>query len=307
MNQRVTLPTFPVNPAPGTFWQGWVWNGTNWVCQGGGPMAFIRVFLASGSYFPSAGLSFAMVECIGPGGGGGWVGTFPGGFGAAGGGGSGGLSRKLCPAALVAGGVPVTVGLGGMLPVGSAGPSGNPPWPPNTFNGDTTFGALCIAHGGQNAWPCSPAGAPASVGQNGDAGNGALIGVGDVTWPGASGYRPSSIIVPQATPIGTLTPFSQGGMGGTVVGGSNITPNELGSNDGQPGYHNTGSGGSGAESNYEAGTVQRPGGRGSDGICVITEFCFGPINSGCWDPCSGMGARVTTPPGGWTEGFDYGD
>jgi hypothetical protein len=304
MNQRVTLPTFPVNPAPGTFWQGWVWNGANWVCQGGGPMAFIRTFLASGSYFPSAGLTFAIAECVGPGGGGGWVGPFPGGWAGAGGGGSGGYSRKLVPAALVAGGVPVTVGLGQTLPLGQPGvPNGG-------FAPDTTFGALCIAHGGQNGFPCSPTGAPASVSQYGDAGQGALMGVGDVAWPGMSGTRWTTCMIPVAMPITTvaqLTPFGQGGLGGTILGGSLQAPNEFGSTDGAIGYNNTGAGGQGAESNYEAGTVQRPGGRGSDGICVITEFCFGPINSGCWDPCSGMGARVTTPPGGWTEGFDYGD
>ena len=99
-----------------------------------GTRIVLTAFRASGPYQPSPGLVTAVVECWGGGGGGGsvtWLAATIGEGG--GGGGSGGYSKKTLAAALVLGGVAVTV-------AGQAAPGAN-----GTV---TSFGAFCVANGG---------------------------------------------------------------------------------------------------------------------------------------------------------------
>lgn len=125
---------FPIDPQLGQTFRGWQWNGTQWVCVNANARIVTQVFTASGVYTPSTGMTSALVECIGGGGGGGNVGNAnPSWILTAGGGGSGGYSKRTVSAALVRGGVVVTVGAGG---------AGNNPGQP------TSFGALCVANGG---------------------------------------------------------------------------------------------------------------------------------------------------------------
>lgn len=258
------FPPFPANPSVGQICGGWCWNGSAWVpsqpTSGGQVLA--QVFLASGAYMPSPGLTTCLAQCIGPGGAGGYVHSL-GAFTGAGGGGSGGRSIKAIPAALVMGGVVVTVGTGNEVLVGNVAGAG-------VYAGDTSFGALCVAHGGQNAFPFDHSRTPA---YNGDGGNGAPVGIGDVFWPGSAGHRWVTCEVPAAAPPYQINAI--GGLGGTIVGGNNQASNQFGSQGGTPGYFNTGAGGSGAESNGEAADTERQGGRGSDGIVIVLEFCFG--------------------------------
>lgn len=92
-------PPFPLNPFVGQVWLNWIWNGSIWVCNGQGPLMMVRTFTASGTYFPSAGLSFAIVECIG-------------------GGTLGGYSRSSIPLGLLQPSVTVTI-VGGDVSFGT--------------------------------------------------------------------------------------------------------------------------------------------------------------------------------------------
>src|SRR5580704_13026830 len=136
------VPPFPVNPQFGQFWNSWVWNGSRWVCTSGSGMRVVtQVFHASAPYSPSPGLVTAVVECVGGGGGGGPCAESTVTIGGGGGAGSGGYSRVTLAAALVLGGVNVTIGAGGF---------GGNPLPDGIANAGqpTTFGAMCVANGG---------------------------------------------------------------------------------------------------------------------------------------------------------------
>jgi hypothetical protein len=230
------------------------------------------VFTSSGTYQPSPGLLSLVVECIGAGAGAGGTGEpaaqelFGGG-----GGGSGGYSRKTLPASLVAGGVVVTVGAGGGG-VGAIGTGGD--------GNTTSFGALCVAYGGQGGGAMYPGiGAP-------QAGAGAIPGVGDLAFPGACG-QPGywQVFAAAGNSFSCPTP-----TGGQIFGGNQVTAVGEGSAfTGQNGLPNTGAGGSGGVSNQVVGS-NVAGGNGGSGICIVTEFLSGAVGGG-WGQTLNVAAR----------------
>jgi hypothetical protein len=271
-------PPFPPNPRVGQYFWNYVWNGSAWVCTSTGGMRLItQVFTANGTYIPSPGLVTAHVECFG---GGGPGGQFTGNAtsarsGAAGG--SGAYARKTLDASLVAGGVVVTIGAGGTIAGGTNG-------------GSTSFGALCIATGGL------PGNAYSYGGQGG-----LLAGmVGDVTFAGAAGGNGSSQVVT------TSQDFLSGAHGGVMWGGNYNGYNaDVGQTTvGMPGDPNSGAGGGGGASNQA--TAACLGGDGGSGICIVTEYCWADVVSGC-QPCpppSCGGARIAI---GWTPHGEFDD
>jgi hypothetical protein len=215
-----------------------------WAAPASGVAISIQKFIASGTYTPTAGLAYAIVECVGGGGAGGGVSgnnaTYVS-FG--GGGGGGGYSRKLLAAAAIGASQTVTIGAGG---AGSSGANGG-------NGGDTSLGSLCIAKGGSGG----AVNASSSLG----AGGSTTGAVGDVVSAGGAGsgggFAPiaSSIILcgeGGSSPLGggAIRPVSTGAVG--IAGG------------------NYGAGGSGASANNE--TATRAGGNGSAGIVVVTEY-----------------------------------
>jgi hypothetical protein len=228
------------------------------------------VFTVSGTYMPSPGLVSLVVECIGGGGGGGAAAASNADvIVTGGGGGSGGYSRKTLPAALVAGGVIVTVGAGGAS---------------NGNGAATSFGALCLAQGGLTGQGNN------DVNEYGAAGAGAPPGVGDVTFPGATGSTGTTDIV-QTPP---LLNVAMGGLGGQIFGGNISTAAAPGAATvGANALPNTGAGGSGAAVNQLASSSgQLLGGTGGSGLCTVTEYIVPvvpvpPPNTGnilvpCW-------------------------
>lgn len=278
---------WPLEPILGQVFRGFAYDGRQWRKARGAEWSNVQVFKTSGRYTPSEDLLYVIVECFGAGGGGGWCQRLPAaisGFAGAGGGGSGGYSRKTLPAELVIQGADVVVAPGLTLGAGQAG---------GAYAVDTSFGGLVIAKGGQNANAYDGAGSIPGQSQFGQPGQGAPVGTGDVTLPGACGY-PFTVLA-QWQADGTPTFFPQAGLGGTLFGGNvKIPDQQIGQQqNGMNGVPNSGAGGGGGQAG--SGTPAF-GGTGGSGLCVVTEIC-GTENGGPEPPI--------TPPSGWPPGVPF--
>lgn len=282
-----TQPPFPTNPSVGERYGQWVWNGARWVCSTQqGVMVNTVVFTASGPYQPSPGLISALVECVGGGGAGGSVsGLAASTAGVGGGGGSGGYSRVTLAAALVQGGVTVTIGAGGVpQPTDQAGGNGSA----------TSFGAFCVANGGSF-------GGAANAGEWGGGGNGGVMGTGSPAFQGSIGNDGYLVNVPGGgfgmEGGGGADSFFQGGGRGGGNAGTMVA--------GVAGAANTGGGGGGGWSNYVAqGATVILGGAGGSGICIVTEYCFNDTGTGedCLTPTVNVNAKVAVTKVPWRPG-----
>jgi hypothetical protein len=283
----MNAPPFPPNPSFGQYFGNWVWSGSRWVCTNtNGVRIVTQVFRASAPYTPSPGLITAVVETFGGGGAGGGVGQPQsneclGGSG----GGSGGYSRITLASGLVLGGVNVTIGAGGAYG-GNAGQA--------LSGAATSFGALCVANGGDGGWAMFPGVTSPQPGQ------GASAGIGDVAYPGACGqpgywllFDTPNVNFSAACPLGGQI---FGGNVGVMIGVDT-------SAQGPTALPNTGAGGSGAASNQMTTATSQAGGGGGSGICIVTEYCWADaVDDGCGCGPTGM-ARVAGPQG-WQGGFD---
>lgn len=258
-------PAWPLAPTVGQIVSGFVYDGRSWRRTRGAEWSNVQVFTASGRYTPSEDLIYAIVECIGPGGGGGWASGDLDGVTvystAAGGGGSGGYSRKTLPAELVIQGVDVIVGNGGLVGVGTIGGG--------MTAGITNFGGLCMAMGGGDAQAFDGSGNIA--GAHGSPGMGAVVGVGDFVMPGSPGGMWTAITV---NLVAQHLPGAAPGLGGQLFGGAAwpVPPWIYTSIGGRNGAANTGAGGGGAQVNGGTNTTTY-GGQGGTGLCVVTEIC----------------------------------
>lgn len=222
------------------------YNGTEFrrVSSAAGTVKSVKpqIFSASGTYTPSTGMLYCLVQLVGGGGGGGGC-TNGGNFTGAGGG-AGGYSQELMTAA--------TVGASQTVTIGAAGSAGNTSGSDGGAGGTTSFGALLQATGGAGgvggSTIGSKAGGAGGVGSNGDvntAGQGGSAGQGNAT-----------------------NNYSFSGAGGNSYfggGGDGKATNATGT-DGSAG----GGGGGGHSGN---GTTSRAGGAGGAGYMVITEWC----------------------------------
>lgn len=207
-----------------------------------------QIFISSGTYTPTPGMVYALVEVIGGGGGGGGCDGTTGISGAAGGGGgSGSYSKSYLSAATIGVSQAVTIGLGG-----SGGAAGNN----NGSNGGvSSFGSLVTANGGG-----AGLGSIDNPGINiyGFGGPGAAAGTGDLAIPGNGGG--TGIIYASNYPLSGI------GAGSFYGAQTQISINAAGQNGN--GYGCGGGGGSSAAPTQPA----QPGGNGSDGIVIITEY-----------------------------------
>jgi hypothetical protein len=271
------------------------------------------VFPADGLYAPSPGCVSLIVECVGGGGAGGgvevpfvgpdWI------FGCGGGGGgAGAYARKLLQVSQVLGGVVVTVGQGGVPVAGANGGLG----------GNSSFGALCVAGGGQGGFANVISGSDAGANQIGGWGEGGWGGgwgasnpgagnsplIGDVACVGNSGFT-GQTNQRDSTASFFVAMVLEGKGGGGPYGGASPSLGGYGGG-AQPGvasWANTGGGGSGGVS-FNAGATPGPavaGGPGGSGFVVVTEYIFS--NGGADDasiPTFNVNARVkVTEAGRW--------
>lgn len=208
----------------------------------------VQTFTSSGTYTPTAGMLYAVIEvCGGGGGGGGATGTASQSFSGAGGG-SGSYSRKVATASAVGASQTVTVGAGGG---GGAAGSNN-----GVTGGSSSVGTLATASGGVGGFFGSAVNLPIG-------GAGGSAGTGDVQAAGNPGQNGSYVITTGTNSLGGNGGASYFGGGGR--GAASTTTQNGGA------AANYGSGGGGGQVHNSAGTAA--GGAASGGVVIITEFC----------------------------------
>lgn len=212
----------------------------------------IQTFTSTGTYTPTSGMKYCIIELVGGGGGGG--GTTTTGVGeitCAGGGAGGGYARKVATAAAIGASQAVTIGAAGTAGAVGGGNGG--------AGGTTSLGALCIATGGGGGFGgpavaqnfSSAYGGTAGIGTTGDflaRGNYGVNGTAGLNFASNGGAGGSSF-------------FGGGGQGATTSGGP--TNGDAGSNYG---------GGGGAGATGSGGQTQAAGGAGAKGVVIITEY-----------------------------------
>lgn len=249
INPRTTDFLFPTGTLPVTNGGTGATTGTQALINLGatGRLINVQTFTANGTYTPTAGMNFVIVDAVGGGGAGGGAAVTGVGQAAVGAGGSSGgrtVGRFVSP-----GSQAVTIGAAGVAVSGAGGGAG----------ATTSFGALLTALGGLGG-PISLAGA--LVVTNGVDGATASGTGGNILAVQGEGTDPC--LGNNATSI-----FSSGGgaspLGGKVRGQSS-------GGTGVAGITATayGAGGSGAANN--ASQAARAGGNGAPGILVVYEY-----------------------------------
>jgi hypothetical protein len=237
---------FPATATPGV--PQWAWDGSSWVTPvgvGANQLSACKIqrFTSNGTYTPTPGMAFCVIECVGGGGGGGTAVASSTTVLGGGGGGAGSYARKILTSAQVGASQTITIGAGGA----SA-----------TAGTDTSFGSLCIGKGGG-------VGGSATT-FPGAAGVGGVAGTGDITIPGGmgnSGWWSGSSLNMNGTSGGGGASAFGGGGGSAFSGGGNVaTTGNAGS-----AY---GSGGGGGLAQTTTSTAA--GGAGAPGIVIVTEF-----------------------------------
>jgi hypothetical protein len=208
----------------------------------------MQVFSASGTYTPTSGMLYCIIECVGAGGGGGGAASaLSPSSGQGGGGGSGSYSRIVSSAATIGASQTVTIGTGGSAASAGNNAGGN--------GGDTSVGSICIGKGGTG-------GGGAAQDASGTGGAGGVAGTGTVTIVGNAGMPGASNNVNNAGNCAL-----PGGLGGaSFFGGQGVAIRAQGA--GTAGT--TGSGGNGGAS-YNGGAAVG-GGAGGAGYVIITEY-----------------------------------
>lgn len=211
----------------------------------------VQTFTSSGTYTPTSGMKFCVVEvCGGGGGGGGAALTGVTQVAAAGGGGGGGYSRIVLTAATVGASQTVTIGAGGTAGANTGGNGGT--------GGLSLFGFTPSGNGGAGGF-----GAVAAVSSINNGNNGGNAGGGNININGiCGGYGISATTI-----FGAAISGSGGGsaFSGSEVGNVTIT--------GAAGFTSAfvGVGGTGAANYLNQGTG-KSGGAGTAGIIIITEY-----------------------------------
>ena len=206
-----------------------------------------QVFTSSGTYTPTTGMDYCIVEVVGGGGGSGGIAATTTSNSLSPGGGGGGYARKLFASATIGVSQTVTIGAGG-----TAGAAGNNN---GGAGGTTSLGSLISATGGNGS-----TGSPVSTTTRYNAGaTGGTGSNGDFNLTGSSGFL-SMLIRGNAVTSGA---GGESAFGGSARGRAGASGAGLaGENYG---------GGAGGAANLD-NQAARAGGAGSPGIIIITEF-----------------------------------
>ena len=221
-------------------------DGVEWATPSADVSSIVQqTFAANGTYTPTAGMNYCIIEVYGGGGGAaGPVATGAGQFSVSGGAGAGGYSKGVFSAAAVGVSQAVVIGAGGAGGLGGVGTTG----------GTSSVGALISATGGQSG---AAVGATASVfGRGGAGGTGSI---GGVTTRGSGGDTGLGNSTFTAAGWGGSSAVGQGGEGSAFVAHQAGTPA-------------TGRGAGGGGSTNGPGQIVLVGAAGSAGLVIITEY-----------------------------------
>lgn len=210
-----------------------------------------QIFTSSGTYTPTTGMKYCIIEVIGSGGGGGGALAAAGHSAAGGGGGGGGYSKGVFTA--------TTIGASQTVTIGAAGAAGNNTGGNGGTGGTTSVGVLIQATGGGGGLGDGTGTTTVAV-QSG--GVGGLGSAGSLNANGSPGL--AGMVLIGATPFVAFT----GNGGSTVYGGGGIGNSSLNAS-GAAGTAFGGGGAGGGSFNNGGGNT---GGAGATGVVYITEF-----------------------------------
>ena len=210
----------------------------------------VQTFTTTGTYTPTSGMQYCIIEVIGSGGGGGGVASTMLTQGAAGGGAAGGYAKGVFSAATIGASTAVTIGAAGAGGIGAN----------NGGNGSACSvgaGGALISAGGGNGGSLSGIGAEGyASGGTGNAGANGYINVAGQS--GQYGFYGN----PGVSGTGGSTLYGAGGIGIGLLATDGMKNGTAGT-----GY---GAGGGGAvNGNNNAAAT---GGAGTTGIVIITEY-----------------------------------
>lgn len=211
----------------------------------GGRLIGVQVIMTTGTYTPDAGTNSIIAKCVGGGGAGGGsaaTSTAQNSFGSGGASGSYTVGRFTSSFS----GVTVTIGAAGAGVSGGTGGAG----------GQTSFGALLIAPGGNGGTASSALANTATAAVFGGAPGAATTGGNIINAAGNPGGNGISVTGNPLAGIGAASPFGGGGMPAFGANGGAATGN--------------GAGGAGSSAGASAGALA--GGAGSKGMCEIDEY-----------------------------------
>ncbi len=226
----------------------------------------IQTFTSSGTYTPTSGMKYCVVEVVGGGGSGGGASASQGigePFSIAGGGGGGAYSKGIFNASSIGSSQTVTIGSGGTGAIGAGSPGGT-----------TSMGTLISVGGGGGGTTLSLSG-PDEGNFTAGAAGGTVITAGSYSITGGNGE--DGVFNPFPGPTSSV--FQSGRGGSSSLSNSNkmnsilAVINTTGSSNGSSGI-SYGGGGSGgvAFASSVGGTATATGGNGANGICIITEY-----------------------------------
>lgn len=214
-----------------------------------------QVFTTSGTYTPTSGMLYCVVEVVGGGGGGGGTQATGASTAACGaGGGSGNYTTAVFSAATIGPSQTVTIAT-----AAAGGIGGNQ----GATGGTCSFGSLLTALGGTGGFfGTSSASGTTIGGTGGTGGTGAAInGMGQ---PGTNGFWISGQIIVSGTGGSTLYGGSPATMSGIYTGNVTNGANATG--------YGAGGGGAFSGTNSGSGSAAGNGGTGGTGIVIITEY-----------------------------------
>lgn len=212
----------------------------------------VQKFTSSGTYTPTSGMKYCVVEVQAAGGGGG--GSTTSGLAtvsAGAGGGGGGYTRQVLSAATIGASKTVTIGAGGTAGTSGGGTGGN--------GGDSSLSTLLVASGGIGG---VGAAALTNIITDGGGNGGGASTPGDVVIDGGTG----------GLAYGTTTIGIFSGCGGSSYFSGTINARGVavtGSSAGNAGLSGAGGSGAATGNGTSAGAA---GGAGGNGLIVITEF-----------------------------------
>lgn len=245
------------NAGTGTAGQFLVSNGTSalpsWQSTLSSFTINVQVFTTNGTYTPTAGMKYCIIEVVGGGGGGGGIGNPASGISAASsGGGGGGYARLYASSLTIGASQSVTIGNGGSGGVGSNN---------GTSGGSTSFGSgpLVSATGGNGGLFNNGGGVRGVVGGVGSSGDFQAYG-----GTSSAGYSIST--------SGAI--LGLGGNGGSSIYGAGGAGPIIFANVTSNGNNGLLYGGGGSGASGHNGSGAGTGGNGVSGIVIITEYIF---------------------------------